>query len=219
MHKRRARVLERTCRRRRGLLQHRRECFARSRSSRVRKAVDGFRTYTSAQPRSSANLVQESPQNCDLTCPLCAIDPTVGQDKKAKKYTLLKHDSHIKSDFHSRESELRRAFNIDVDDRAAVNFPLCARRLNFQRFLKHVREKHSEQLVQSKESGAAVFQISTLEDIFSYQSAEILTKACFRLRCMLQLELCLRLVIHELGCHQIRKTNLAIALHPSSPRC
>lgn len=83
----------------------------------------------------------------NLNCSLCEIDPTASAEKKNKKFNRSGLDTHVKSDFHARENELLRAFNVDRDSKAAVTCPLCLRRRNVQRFLKHLREKHHEHLL------------------------------------------------------------------------
>jgi hypothetical protein len=92
----------------------------------------------------------QSTQNSGLTCVMCELDDTVGEDRKSKTWTLQKLDAHLKSDYHSRIEQLVRAFYLDKGDAAEAPCPLCGVNAKLtkghKKFREHVQEKHPDQL-------------------------------------------------------------------------
>lgn len=107
-------------------------------------------TYTNAGRLNAAKsfiaFANKSSRNKDLNCIECAIDDTVPYEKKKQLYTLTKLDDHIKSNYHSRESQIMRAFHIAKDDKGRVECPLCRKRLPAKGFIAHIEEEHNEQI-------------------------------------------------------------------------
>ncbi|CAN9083863.1 unnamed protein product [Alternaria alternata] len=80
-----------------------------------------------------------------LTCPLCAIDPTVKAEDKLTKWTLSKLDYHVTGKTHTREEQLKRA--IKADGVFPVICPDCKFPFKDSRaIIKHIRVVHPEQL-------------------------------------------------------------------------
>lgn len=83
-----------------------------------------------------------------LACMQCHYDDTVPNGKKAQRYTLADLDKHLKNDYHSRKSQLLRAFEIDKNESGKVKCPVCNEiELNKRNFATHLEEVHDEQMV------------------------------------------------------------------------
>lgn len=91
--------------------------------------------------KSFVNLTSVSSSN--LTCVLCALDPTVSDDIKNQIYNRSKLDRHMKGNFHSREQEVQRAANNTAVD-GRLNCPECNKEMAKERFTKHLESDHPE---------------------------------------------------------------------------
>ncbi len=82
-----------------------------------------------------------------MTCTQCYYDDTVPSNKKTQTYTMSSLDKHLKQDYHSRESQLLRAFDIDKDGSGKVNCPICHdMTLTRRGFIEHFKDVHDDQM-------------------------------------------------------------------------
>jgi len=85
-------------------------------------------------------------QQNDLTCIQCRLDGTVPFGKKDSSYTRSLLNKHLKSNYHTRREQVRRAFNIDKDDKSQCKCPCCPaddEKIYLQTaFLAHVESEH-----------------------------------------------------------------------------
>lgn len=87
---------------------------------------------------------QQAVRNTNLTCLQCKLDGTVPYVAKDKVYNLNELDIHLKSGYHSRASQLLRAFLIDYPDKKGT-CALCDKKVTYTDFVDHLGEEHDEQ--------------------------------------------------------------------------
>ncbi|KAF2271518.1 uncharacterized protein EI97DRAFT_487294 [Westerdykella ornata] len=83
-----------------------------------------------------------------LRCPRCQADPTTSDAEKTRVYALARLNIHLKTDFHSREQQLRRAWRIDqaASNSQRTPCPCCGIFFNGRTaFFKHLHEAHPEE--------------------------------------------------------------------------
>ncbi|EMC98256.1 hypothetical protein BAUCODRAFT_23062 [Baudoinia panamericana UAMH 10762] len=93
-----------------------------------------------------AFLEMQSAQTSGLTCLPCKLDETVPYEMKTKTYTRSKLDTHLKSGYHMRATQLQRAWVIDYGKgKSKGECPLCGKMCTAANWIKHVDENHDEQ--------------------------------------------------------------------------
>jgi hypothetical protein len=88
-------------------------------------------------------------QMSGLTCKRCAMDPTVSDDSRNKKYTRDKLDVHLRSSVHTRRSQLNRAINnAKAESQGTASCPICPSHSfsDTAKFMKHLEKHHPELL-------------------------------------------------------------------------
>jgi hypothetical protein len=76
----------------------------------------------------------------NLTCVMCALDPTTTDAQKARKWSHSDLDVHLKSSFHSREKEWEKAVKIDG---GVVSCPSCGDDgFNKSALITHLKDMH-----------------------------------------------------------------------------
>lgn len=82
----------------------------------------------------------------DLTCIQCRLDGTVPFQKQNSVYTHSQLNKHLKSNYHSRREQVRRAFIIDKDDKNQCKCPCCPdddeKTYRQRAFLAHMESDH-----------------------------------------------------------------------------
>jgi hypothetical protein len=74
-------------------------------------------------------------------------DHTVPYEKKELVYTASKLDQHLKGNYHSRERQIMRAFDIDADGQPPKSAcPICKKSFITKGFIAHVAKDHPEQV-------------------------------------------------------------------------
>ena len=86
-------------------------------------------------------------QQTSLTCIQCRLDGTVPFKTQNLVYTHSQLNKHLKSNFHARREQVRRAFNIDKNYKGQCECPCCpagdGRKMYLQKaFLAHMESEH-----------------------------------------------------------------------------
>ncbi|RAR16573.1 hypothetical protein DDE83_000140 [Stemphylium lycopersici] len=102
------------------------------------------------------HLADSDLRRSKIKCLRCRLYPTMPQEAKDKEWILVKYNTHLKSEVHSRKSQLRRAFMIMQQENGKASCPLCSKSYNrASSFLEHVEQLHPEQLWLTKKAASA----------------------------------------------------------------
>lgn len=74
-----------------------------------------------------------------LMCLECSLDDT--SDLKGQLWIKAKLDTHLKGDYHTHASKVKRELAMAMDD-LTVTCPICGKKRNEQRIEEHIAKEH-----------------------------------------------------------------------------